>query len=139
MDREFSLEDRVTWCPEHYDSHFNLYGYLLRDFVLGRVDIDLKSCIETVRRAKQIPDQVFVNAMWGFLNASHTYYQNNWVFLPAANNPKHMSASFQKRFVARIRKSSQEFIDFLRELANARKYHNTNIHQFYAAMSERPY
>jgi hypothetical protein len=128
---------RSVWCPEHYDSQFNLYGYLLRDFVLGRIGIDLKSCIETVQRAEQIPDQVFVNAMRGFVVASRAYYQNDWVFLPAANNPKHTSASFQKRFIARIRKSTHELIDFLGELANARQNHDTNIHRFYAVMSER--
>jgi hypothetical protein len=139
MDREFSLDDRFMWDPEHYDSQFNIYGYLLRDFVLGRIEIDFSVCSRTVRSIAEIPDGVFQNAMRVFVETSRAVHKNEWVLLPAAHNPKHTGETFRNRFVERIRRSSVQYIDFLDALADGRNNQDADIYRFYAAMPERPY
>jgi hypothetical protein len=136
LHREFSLEKEIAWCPDHYDSGRNIYGGLFRDFVLGYVDIDIESCLPSLSRAGDIPAEVFANAMSGFLDASTAYYKNPWVFLPAAQNPKHGTDSFRERFIARIRRSIPQFRNFMDELGRARMNPEHEMYKFYSSMPD---
>jgi nicotinate-nucleotide adenylyltransferase len=134
-DKRYRFDEPVGWAPRHYDSMFTMYGGLWRDYVLGRVDIDVGAVKARLATVKQIPREVLARSLAPYLSAASA---EHWGKIPlrAANRfvaPK----EFEKKLLDRIYRSVDEYGVFLDRMRAARANPEDEIHRFYAAQGER--
>jgi hypothetical protein len=139
LDREFDIDAPIAWAPSNYDSPYAIYGELWRDFVTGRIDLDLTAASSAAERAQTIPTQVVDLAMDDFIEASEQLFRHPWVFLPAAANPKFHADDFRERFHLRLRRSTAQFVALLNSIDAARAAADSPIARFYANAAARKY
>jgi hypothetical protein len=139
LSRTFRFDAPVGWSPDTYDSTFSIYGPALKLYLEGRISLDMAELKRQVRLSSYIPAKIIQGAMEHFVRASTDYYRNDWIFVPAAENPKFSAQDFGQLFLARLRRSAEEFCLFLDELVAARCHKPNRLSQFYDQLIERPY
>lgn len=128
-DKPFDFKEAVGWAPDHYDSMATMYGPLMRDYVTGKCDIDLKAVRERIAEMKQVPDAALLNVMSQYLDTS---WRANNGFVPVQGANAFMSREeFGQQLVERIGRSVDEFSAFLTELERARNNPQHPIYQKY--------
>lgn len=135
--RPLKLERKVGWDPKHFDSRYTMYGPLLRDYVMGKLDLNIARVKEQLQQVKRIPRADLERALEPYIRAAK---EANWGYVPIQASGGFLKAdTFRDKMVERIYRSVDEYCGFLEELAAARKAPESKIYKTYAAMTGRDF
>lgn len=139
LDRNYEFGAAPTWQPNHLDGEYSLFGYLLRDYVTGKLDVDIDRVKEQIRFSGQVPDAVIQNTMQRWFEAASTKSPTGeaMVHLPAADPPYVSRADFERLFTAKLRQSVDGFAKLLDEAQRAREDREHPMRKFYENMPAR--
>ena len=131
LDKIFRFEDALLWAPGTYDSQQNVYGWLLKDYVTGRLDIDMEHLKARVRFLASAPKKVVENSMEELVRAAA---QEGGVPTPAGEKPRVDGEVFRAKMTERFFASAEQFCTLLDQLKAARNNPSSSIYQHYVAM-----
>jgi hypothetical protein len=132
VDRPFRFAERVGWKPRQYDCVLRFYGPFLRAYLYSEIDWPHDALTQAFQRASEVDDERLTRLLTPFLTSASAQYLG---MVPVQGARRYLlPQDFQRRFLRRVRRSFEEFHDFLHRCAKERAHGTGPMMRFYASM-----
>lgn len=131
--KEFDFDEPIGWSKESYDCRHSIFGQLIRAYVLGFIDIDMRPIKEHLAILKSLPLSILRQIITPYVIAAA---KDNKGKVPIqASDTFMLPEDFLSALIKRFSASLDQFPMFLDQLTIAREQQGDNpMYQFYAAM-----